>query len=281
MPIFPRHFGSAQEPITLEDFDALRAEEPRRLCFGRAKKLSRGTSGPAVGFLNVNFRESIGPLLPWDLERYESKYGRQFRRVIRSEMEFEAIEKWIADNLDVVFIRSLLDVCIAASLHQSEPGIHTVIGDLERRAKYEFGRNGRVTLLEVLESVYIRLLRDKRIDCICAVPPSSSGQFCLPAWLASGLSHRLEIEDISPSLHWAGPKPKMKEVDVDQKWEKLEAVGLTVPDSVKGRRILILDDLYQSGTTVHFVASKLQAAGAVELSCLAVVSQVSRDTDNL
>lgn len=279
MSILSRFFRTRPEPITVERFRELRTAQPRRLCFGATRKLSRGTSGPAIGFLNLNFSETIEVLLPWDLQRYDGKFGRQYRRVIRSENEFGEIEEWIDENSEIVFIRSLLTTCIAASVHQSAPGQHTIVGDLERRAKYESDQGARSELLDRLEAVYRRLLGDLGIDAICSVPPSKPESFCLPAWLAAGLSDRLGIEDLTPSLNWAGSKPSMKEVDVDQKWAALDAVGLTIGVSVEGRRILVLDDLFQSGATVHFVASKLQSAGASELHCLAVVKALS-DTDN-
>jgi Phosphoribosyl transferase domain len=279
MTIFSRLFSSKPEPITLERFNELRSAEPRRLCFGTTRKLSRGTNGPATGFLNLNFRETIDRLLPWDLERFDGKFGRQYRRVIRSEAEYCAIEHWIGENADVVFIRSLLGVCVAAGEHQSAPGNHTVIGDLERRAKYTPDNDARANLLDRMEAIYRRLLGALEIDALCAVPPTNAGEFCLPVWLAAGLSQRMGVEDLSPSIGWTGTKPKMKEVDVDHKWATLESVGLTIGASVEGRRILIIDDLYQSGATVHFVASKLQSAGAAEMHCFAVVKSM-RDTDN-
>ena len=279
MSIFSRLFRTRPEPISMARFCELRAAQPRRLCFGTSRKLSRGTDGPAIGFLSLNFNETIEVLLPWDLERFDGKYGRQYRRIIRSESEYIDIENWISGNSEIVFIRSLLTTCIAVSEHQSAPGQHTVVGDLERRAKYESDQSARSDLLDRIEAVYRRLHGDLEIDAICSVPPSRRGSFCLPEWLAAGLGDRLGIEDLTTSLNWVGSKPSMKEVDVDQKWAALEAVGMSIDVSVEGRRILILDDLFQSGATVHFVASKLQSAGASQLHCLAVVKALS-DTDN-
>lgn len=277
MSILSNIFGSKAEPITLERFNQLRTAEPLRLCFGTSKKLSKGSNGPAFGFLNLTFRETIERLLPWRLERKDARYGPY--RIIRSEEEYDEIERWINENSDVVFIRSLLAVCVAANEHQSAPGLHTSVGELERRAKYQSDQNARCKLLDILETVFRRLFANLQIDAVCAVPASRVDQFCLPVWLATGLSERLGLEDLSQAVRWAGTKSKMKEVEVDQKWAELEGVGLCIDGSVEGRRILIIDDLYQSGATVHFVASKLQLAGANEIHCIAVVKSL-RDTDN-
>lgn len=277
MSILSHFFPSRPEPITLERFVELRAAQPRRLCFGTSQKLGRGTNGPAIGFLNLPFRETIERLLPWNLDRKDGQFGP--RRVIRSEAEYGDIERWIGENGEVVFIRSLLLTCVAAAVHQSSPGHHTVVGELERRAKYEADVHASAQLLDRLEVVYRRLLHCLGIDAVCSVPSSGQERSCLPAWLAAGLSQRLNVEDLSGEVRWAGAKPSMKEVNVDHKWSALGAVGLLIQKSVEGRRILIIDDLYQSGATVHYLASQLQAAGASELHCLTVVKSLS-DTDN-
>ena len=66
---------------------------------------------------------------------------------------------------------------------------------------------------------------------------------------------------------------------VDQKWGALEEVGLTVGNAFEGKNILLIDDMYQSGSTAHFVGSKLRAAGVNDIHLLAV-SKGRRDTDN-
>jgi predicted amidophosphoribosyltransferase len=85
--------------------------------------------------------------------------------------------------------------------------------------------------------------------------------------------------DSTSSLHWDGPKPSIKELDVDEKWAALEEVGLTVNDAFEGKDVLLIDDMYQSGSTAHFVGSKIRAAGANDIHLLAV-SKGRRDTDN-
>lgn len=54
---------------------------------------------------------------------------------------------------------------------------------------------------------------------------------------------------------------------------------MTIGAGVNGKNLLLIDDMYQSGATAHFVGSKLRSAGANELHLLAV-SKGRRDTDN-
>ena len=80
-------------------------------------------------------------------------------------------------------------------------------------------------------------------------------------------------------MKWDGPKDKIKELAVDAKWAALEKVGLSVGSEVKDKNLLLIDDMYQSGATAHFVASRLRAAGANDIHVIAV-SKGRRDTDN-
>jgi predicted amidophosphoribosyltransferase len=101
----------------------------------------------------------------------------------------------------------------------------------------------------------------------------------LPNFLAQKLSDRLGLPDLTPALRWNGKKGQIKELKVDEKWHALEAVGMTVGDEVASKHLLLIDDMYQSGATAHFVASKLREAGANDLHLLCV-SKGKRDTDN-
>ena len=72
----------------------------------------------------------------------------------------------------------------------------------------------------------------------------------------------------------------MKALPLAEKWAALEAAGLKGERQVvAGRRVILLDDKYQSGTTAQFAAAKLQEAGAQEVLGLACV-KTWRDTDN-
>ena len=90
---------------------------------------------------------------------------------------------------------------------------------------------------------------------------------------------QLQIPDLTARANWAAPKPKIKELAVDDKWSALEQVGLQVGAEFVNKNLLLIDDMYQSGATAHFVGSHLRGAGADEIHLLAV-SKGRRDTDN-
>ncbi|MGH7045007.1 MAG: hypothetical protein ACREE2_01285 [Stellaceae bacterium] len=74
-------------------------------------------------------------------------------------------------------------------------------------------------------------------------------------------------------------KESIKALPVDEKWAALEAARLSVDNRVDGKKIILIDDKYQSGITANFLASELYRAGAVEVNGLFCV-KTWRNTDN-
>lgn len=219
-------------------------------------------------------------MFPWDLERKIGMHGPYYRRVVRSEAEFERIEHWMEENEEVVFIRSLLDSCVATAEHQLPEGGRSHVGGLEHAAKYLASLDARAELTNLMTAVAARLWGGRDIDAVCAVPPSTPGKLGLPAHLAEHVAIALDVDDISADVRWNGQKPSIKNVDMAHKWQTLDEVGVTVDVNLEGRNILIIDDMYQSGATIHYLAAELQEAGADSVHCLSVV-KARRDTDNV
>lgn len=268
-------------PITRQRFESVRAAGAKRICFGtthrNALKRANGP-GSAYGFFNVPFDQTIREFFPWGIfANKKGNYGGYYR-TIKSSTEFEQIQKWMEEYSDLVFIKSALSSAVAACEHYNDTG-RSPIGELENAAKY--GGNGvaQSKLVDVLESAYRRLFSKGKIHALASVPPSVAGTVSLPNFLAAQLATRLDLPDLTDLIAWNGPKPSLKELPVDQKWAALEGVGLRVSSDVRSRNILLIDDMYQSGATVHFVASQVRAAGANHLHVLAV-SKGRRDTDN-
>lgn len=266
--------------ITLARFQALRAKEPKRICFGSIHKnaLKPNPTGKSAGFFNVPFIESVGDLFPLELfENKKGRYGGYYRTVIDDD-EYDDIKTWMSENADVVFIRSLFNTAVAACEHYIGNG-RSKVGQLEYAAKYENNFSSKGALVEVLLDIYSRMHSKRQIDGIVSVPPSTAGQTSLPNYLASALAAKVGIPDLTNNIRWKGPKGSIKSLAVDEKWAALEAVGLSVGGELERKDLLLIDDMYQSGATAHYIASKLREAGANSLHLLAV-SKGRRDTDN-
>ena len=52
-------------------------------------------------------------------------------------------------------------------------------------------------------------------------------------------------------LAFANKKQSVKSLSVADKWDALEAAGLTAGPSVIGKRVILFDDKYQSGMTLQ------------------------------
>jgi predicted amidophosphoribosyltransferase len=180
----------------------------------------------------------------------------------------------------LVFIRSALTTAVAVCEHYKDADHRSGIGALEHAAKYGGSNSAKQKLAEILQDVARRLYREDQIDVVASVPPSTAGAVGLPQFLASELGARMSVSDVTGAIKWNGPKPSLKELSVDEKWAALERVGTSIERSaVQGKSVLLVDDMYQSGTTVHFVGAALRAAGANDIHVLAV-SKGRRDTDN-
>jgi predicted amidophosphoribosyltransferase len=268
-------------PITLENFLALRQKSPKRVCFGSVHNnaLKSNTSGQAAGFFNVPFSETISNVFPWKLyPNKNGQYGGYFRTVTDGS-EFAEIEAWIRDRTDLVLIRSLFKTAVASCEHYTASNIRSSIGELEHSAKYGGSIAARSQLVGVMKRAFDRIHQVPTLDAVVSVPPSTPGNQSLPNFLASRLAEEVKLPDLTTSLRWNGAKGEIKGLAVDAKWGALEKVGLTIGDEVKGKNLILLDDMYQSGATAHYVASRLRAAGAKDLHLLAV-SKGKRDTDN-
>jgi adenine/guanine phosphoribosyltransferase-like PRPP-binding protein len=267
-------------PITLARFQAARNGGAKRICFSSTHRtaLKPDRNGRIAGYLNLPFVESIGKFLPWDLfPNKKGMHGGYYRSIIEKS-EYDEIEGWIQEHGGLVFIKSALNSAVATCEHYTDSG-RSKIGELEREAKYDGSVTARNKLVQIFIAVFDKLYRAKKIDAVVSVPPSTAGSTSLPNRLAAELAKHAGLPDLTGSIAWSRVKPSIKELPVDQKWAALEQVGLTIHGGFEGQNVLLIDDMYQSGATVHFVASALRDAGADDIHMLAV-SKGRRDTDN-
>lgn len=260
-----------------------------RFCLqGKMKTYLKRTEGAGfVGSFRSPFLETVGALFQAEtgLSLKRDNFGRYWIS-IRTEHDFERIEAWCHRHEALVFIRSRMSLCVAMSMHQtldnnSGAWQRTELGELEYRAKFGQDRGAMDVLLERLVEFRNRLpyYRDSEKTVVCAVPPLPDKKFDLPSWLAAALGQHQGLTDVTEGVRWRGEKRSLKELPLEQKWAALEAVDLDVSYDLSGSRVILIDDLYQSGITMHFVASRLLEAGAEHVFGLSIVKSV-RNRDN-
>ena len=117
-------------------------------------------------------------------------------------------------------------------------------------------------------------------DCIVAIPPSDpSKSFNLPRYLAECIAEEWGRENLTE--HVIGkPRNSIKGLALAQKLDTLLGT-IEVEDRVfTNRRVLLLDDLYQSGTSMNYCGLLLLQAGAKKIFGLAC-EKTCRNDDNV
>lgn len=274
------------EPITKASVEAARSKEPKRICFGTIHKAEpkRSTGGKYTGTFNAPFGDGFSKIFPYELfpNKHDSFHDASVWLSISTEDEFQKIGQWVNHQGDRVFLRDCLYTSIALSHNfcDAKEGERTEIGDLEYRAKQHQDEDA----VKALAKHCVRTINDlplyKDADLVCAVPPKPDKAFDLPSRIASLVSKKLNMEDVTGHFNFGAKKQSVKSASLDDKWSAWENAKLTFSGfDIKDKNIILIDDKYQSGTTIQFIAMKLQEAGAHQIYGLSIVKTM-KDTDN-
>lgn len=195
----------------------------------------------------------------------------------------------------VGFKRSELTGCLALDYNFSGPGgEYTEVGQLENDAKYHQSQEALDLLIVDLVQAVRRIpgiIISPEPRFITSIPSSDANPnaYCLPKLLCEGMISFLDNSIISSDTpfvqtRFRARKRKLKGLTLDQKqleWSKiLQNRGIEISQPVKDSTILIVDDLYQSGTTIWNMAKYLrEVEGVAEVFGLVCVKSL-RDTDN-
>jgi predicted amidophosphoribosyltransferase len=178
-----------------------------------------------------------------------------------------------------VYLKDLFDCSIALG-ERSVDNKETELGHLFTAAKY----NGdEAAMLELARRVVESLSSMKSLSelaCISCPPPRPDKDFDLPTHIARIVAKKKGVPFVQLG-QWHGQKGQLKGVPAHQKWAELERVGFEVGLEVKKAKglVLLLDDIYQSGTTLNYLRSRLTAQGVARVASISMV-KAARDTDN-
>jgi predicted amidophosphoribosyltransferase len=117
------------------------------------------------------------------------------------------------------------------------------------------------------------------VDLLVPVPPTRSDRAQQPVMvLAAALSAKLGIPLAVQSLTRVKQPPEAKDVfDLNEKLRLLADAYAVDPNQTRGHRILLFDDVYQSGATMNTAASTLYDGGGVaEVYALAITRTRSK-----
>jgi hypothetical protein len=273
----------SQMVISKEEIDKIYHLEPRRICFSTTHKTSlsyKQGDGYIGKFASIPYTNTIYPIFykMTGLELFPSKYGTHWR-YIKDIEELNKIENFITELKDIIFLRDTLALSIALSINKDEQRNRTEVGELEFQAKSNDDENATRQLADRCMEICKKLPYYNDVTTFCAVPPSKNGERNLPNKIVSIIEDKFKINNISNKLCWNNTKKPLKDVYVNEKWSELENANLCVNGDLTDKIIILVDDLYQSGMTMQYVAMKLQQAGAGKIYGIALVKSW-RNTDN-
>ncbi len=273
-----RGMGQLFRSISIKDVERLRTLTPRR---------KRMSDHPLIKDVNASqckfgFQfESLGRLfaLETGIATKSGPYGPFCD--LRSQDQIRRAVEWQEARKNYIFLRDMLDCSIALDFNFVEAGgPYTETGQAEHDAKTGRSPLAVRALTQKCREAIIDIAYFKGADSICAVPPSPDKDWDLPTQIVARLVTTTGKDNVSSYLRFTSAKPSVKAVSLPEKWKALEAGGLRVDERIAGRRLILVDDKYQSGTTAQFVASKLLESGASEVYGLFCLKTL-RDTDNM
>lgn len=264
--------------FTLKDVKEQRDIKPKRFCFkdnpAVRKHENRGHHTVGLKFPSVNrlFKLETG------IATLDGPYGPY--KFLTDGSQIKSALKWQEKYQSFVFLRDNLDCSMALDFNLSEPAVYTELGQAEHDAKASKDKASIAKLCSQLAEAILANPFYAACEAVCAVPPSPDKDWDLPTELANCVAHKTGKNNISKEVRFSKKKDSVKMLSLDDKWKALETANLAISNKVNGKRVILIDDKYQSGTTAQFIGMRMFEAGAKEVLGLFCV-KTWRDTDNL
>ncbi|MFM2224177.1 MAG: hypothetical protein RJA07_379 [Bacteroidota bacterium] len=274
--------NTASTVINYERVKEYHSYRPKRICFNstHSNALCAIDFGDVKWALNLPFEESIKEIYESEttLKLIKKKNGKFWSPLKLDSENIKAVD-FIFRYKEKVFLKDTLDISMALSEHMINDVNRTVIGELEYKAKYENCKNSLNTISELVKDFIEKTPFYRDAKFICSIPPSKINETNNPTKIALFVEQKLEKICVSNKVGWKSNKETLKDKAFSDKWQILEAVGLKLDIEGNGEDIILIDDLYQSGTTLQFVAMKLKECGFNRVYGLSIVKS-RRDDDN-
>jgi hypothetical protein len=207
-----------------------------------------------------------------------------------SDSDIEAVQDWLKTIEGYVALRDCLAISFAIDYDRvggSPDNERTHIGNLRARAK-TYGKPATKDtyaaadgLIESCLQTLSNLTCYDSATCIVAIPPSDPEKpFDLPQHLADGISKQLGKPDKTEAVQTMTARSGSKEVRLEDKLTTVRGTIEVDNSAIQDEIVLLVDDLYQSGVTMNYVAMLLLEAGAKKIFGLSCEKTCSND-DNV
>lgn len=276
---FLKFMGAPQKPIS-EDLIRLFVEDTETKRFNmqyfQQNPINVVNREGEIAWLNVPFAEPINailsPLLGGNPSIYSRKTGKGAAHCFKTQEELNRFNKEIEPYKELVFLRDCLDLSVSLSMYDiPNDGGRTELGEAECQVKY-YNQGGEYLQKLINKTQYWleKLPYFKLADYVCCVPTEHPVMSQILRQL-----HGFDFEDISQNVYWGNKNDEIKNKETREKIALLNQFDLRIDANVKGKTVLLLDDMYQSGLTLQFIAMKMKQAGADRVFGMTLVKSLS------
>ena len=179
------------------------------------------------------------------------------------------------------FVESLLESHLARKSHivngvaASYYGVSNV-GSALHRSKYENGGDFPDFLLRLTLKAFFKTFGNSKFDMVLYVPPTHSGDLVknfagkFASAIKVPISHKLvKIRQTSEQKVFQNSYLKQENVK--------DAFSYLSPEEINGKKIVLLDDIFDSGATIKEIGKLLTALGAETIVPIAIAKTVGGD----
>lgn len=207
-----------------------------------------------------------------------------------SDSDIQAVQDWLKTIEGYVALRDCLAISFAIDYDRvggSPDNERTHIGSLREKAK-TYGKPATHETYAAADGLIescMQALGDltcyDSATCIVAIPPSDPKKsFDLPEYLADRISKRLGKPDKTVAVQTISARTASKDILLEDKLSTVRGTIEVDNDAIQDEIVLLIDDLYQSGVTMNYVAMLLLEVGATKVFGLSCEKTCSND-DNV
>ena len=174
-------------------------------------------------------------------------------------------------KLEVKTHRTNLIDGVAASYY----GVSNV-GNTIHRCKYEEGGDFPDFLLKLSLKAYRKTFGHKTFDMILYVPPTLSGDLVKNFARKIGTTLKIPVVDDLQKKRETKAQ-KIFQNSYLKKENVADSFELTSSNSVQGKKVLLIDDIFDSGATIKEIGRMLTEMGATEIAPLVIAKTIGGD----
>lgn len=152
----------------------------------------------------------------------------------------------------------------------------TPVGELVFRLKYENDKSALEPLVEHCLALMNSESGLQAVDAIVPIPPTVSSETHPVISVAGALATRLNLPLLDALVKTRAIKPQKEQKNRAQKIANV-AGAFKLQAKVENKRLLLIDDLYDSGATLEEATRLLLAAGAARVCVLALTKTIHQN----